>query len=113
GPERREVQRNVVAVLPHEVLALLQRAVVEAQEDVEHELRELAAAILGGAALAVHRAYEPRRGGGRDELRLDEARGEALELEGQRLALFGARQRAIGDRVIGDRLVGAHARGKR
>jgi hypothetical protein len=35
------VQRNAVAVLPHEVLPLLQRAVVEAQEDVEHELGEL------------------------------------------------------------------------
>ena len=52
GPERREVQRNAVAVLPHEVLPLLQRAVVEAQEDVEHELGELVAAVLGGAPLA-------------------------------------------------------------
>ena len=77
GPERREMQRNAVAVLPHEVLPFLQRAVVEAQEDVEHELGELVAAVLGGAALAVCRAHESRRGGGRDELRLDEAGSEA------------------------------------
>ena len=47
GPERREMERDAVAFEPREVLPFLERAVLQAQEDFEHELREQFGAIAG------------------------------------------------------------------
>ena len=47
GPQRREMERDTVAIEPREVLPFLERAVLEAQEDFEHELNASLKALFG------------------------------------------------------------------
>ena len=74
-----------------EVLALLQRAVLDADQDVEHQVCEVALRLFIGewAPLAVNGPHQARRGrAGAMSLRLREAGSEALELEDERVALL-------------------------
>jgi hypothetical protein len=88
-----------------EVLALLQRAVLDADQDVEHQVCEVALPFIGEAPLAVEGPHQARRGRRRNEPGLREAGSEALELEDERVALLlrEERERLVGlGRVHGD-----------